>query len=303
MSWAVTALALLAAALPEGREVLMEGLDKPDGLAVRGDSILYVCEEAAGRVLALRGDSSRVVAEGLDSPEGLCAIPGGGLLVTEDVVGGRLLRLDPDGGMEVLASGLTAPEGVCVMPDGTIAVSWSNAQTGGIPFPLETGVLAVSPDGSTRDLIRLSMFYSLSDLACDNSGNLYAANESSGMLTWTSVLVLRPGSDSPEVLCRGLFSCEGLSLSPGRVLPLLVVEEDRGHGNGRVVAVNAEGDVAVLADSLSTVEDVVVLADGSLAVSEDGTGRVLRIPGMDWMRIGQEPYRRGEVRRQQTAAE
>jgi sugar lactone lactonase YvrE len=281
----------------------MEGLDKPDGLVECPGPVLYVCEEAAGRVLALRGDSSWVVAEGLDSPEGLCAVPGGGLLVTEDVPGGRLLRLGPDGGMEVLASGLTAPEGVCVMPDGTVAVSWSNAQTGGIPFPLESGVLAVEPDGDVRDLTRLSMVYSLSDLACDNSGNIYVANESSGMLTWASVLVLRPGSDTPEVLCRGLFSCEGLSLSPGGGLPLLVVEEDRGHGNGRVVAASAEGDVVVLADSLSTVEDVVVLPDGSLAVSEDGTGRVLRIPGMDWRSIGRELYLKGEVRRQQTGAE
>jgi len=284
---AALALVLLAAGdSPAGVDVLLEGLRKPDGLVVGADSTLYVCEEAAGRVLALRGDSTRVVAQGLDSPEGICIHPEGGLLVTEDVVGGRLLRICPDGGMEVLASGLTAPEGVCVLPDGTIAVSWSNAQTGGIPFPLETGVLAVGPEGSVRELFRLSMVYSLSDLACDSSGNLYAANESSGMLTWASVLVLRPGADSPEVLCRGLFSCEGLGLSPGGALPLLVVEEDRGHGHGRVVAVDAEGEVAVLADSLSTVEDAAVLPGGSLAVSEDGTGRVLEIPGIDWSPTG-----------------
>lgn len=289
MTAAALALALLAAGgAPTGLDVLLEGLRKPDGLAVGGDSTLYVCEEAAGRVLALRGDSSRVVADGLRNPEGICALADGSLLVTEDVIGGRLLRIGPGGDMEALASDLTAPEGVCVMPDGSIAVSWSNAQSGGIPFPLETGVLAVGPDGSVRDLVRLSMVYSLSDLVCDSSGNLYAANESSGMLTWTSVLVLRPGADSPEVLCRGLFSCEGLGLSPGGALPLLVVEEDRGHGYGRVVSVDAEGDVAVLADSLSTVEDAAVLPDGSLAVSEDGTGRVLRIQGIDWSPTGRE---------------
>lgn len=292
MTAAALALVLLAAGgARAGLDVLLEGLRKPDGLVVGSDSMLYVCEEAAGRVLALRGDSSRVVAEGLDSPEGICALPDGSLLVTEDVIGGRLLRIGPGGGMEVLASDLTAPEGVCLMPDGSVAVSWSNAQSGGIPFPLETGVLAVEPDGSVRDLFRLSMVYSLSDLVCDSSGALYMANESSGMLTWTSVLVLRPGAASPEVFCRGLFSCEGLALSPGGALPLLVVEEDRGHGNGRVVAVDAEGEVVVLADSLSTVEDAAVLPDGSLAVSEDGTGRVLRIPGIDWSPTGQEPNR------------
>ena len=292
MTAAALALILLATGgAPAGFDVLLEGLRKPDGLVVGCDSTLYVCEEAAGRVLALRGDSSRVVAEGLDSPEGICAHPEGGLLVTEDVVGGRLLRIGPGGGMEVLASDLTAPEGVCVMPDGSAAVSWSNAQTGGIPFPLKTGVLAVGPDGTVRDLVRLDMLYSLSDLVCDSSGNLYAANESSGMLTWTSVLVLRPGADSPEVLCRGLFSCEGLCLSPGGGFPLYVVEEDRGHENGRVVAVDSAGSVSVIADSLATVEDAAVLPDGSLAVSEDGTGRVLRIPYIELKPMEQEMNR------------
>ncbi|MFO7948954.1 MAG: hypothetical protein R6U36_01150 [Candidatus Fermentibacteraceae bacterium] len=289
MTAAALALALLTAAGPDaGREVLLEGLRGSDGLALGTDSTLYVCEELAGRVLALRGDSSRVVADGLSNPEGICALPDGSLLVTEDVIGGRLLRIGPDGEMEVLASDLSAPEGVCLMPDGTIAVSWSNAQSGGIPFPLRTGVLAIPPDAEPFSMLEMDFLYSFTDLACDSSGTLYIANESSGMLTWNSVLSLQPGSESPEVLCRGLFSCEGLALSPGGVLPLLVVEEDRGHGNGRVVAVDAEGDVTVLVDSLSTVEDAVVLPDGSLAVSEDGTGRILRIPGTDWSLSGQE---------------
>lgn len=254
-------------------DVLIDGLRGPDGLAVAPDSTLYVCEELAGRVLALRNDSLLTVAEGLSHPEGICCLPDGGLLVTEDVSGGRVLLLDGSGGMEVLAGGLQAPEGVCALPRGDVAVTWSNAQSSGIPFPLRTGILAIR-QGSVTDLAGLELVYSLSDLACDSAGVIYAANESSGMLTWNSVLAFRNGD--MEVLCQGLFACEGLGLSPGGAFPIYVAEEDRGYG-GRVVSVTAAGEVRVIADSLGTVEDVAVLPDGSLAVSEDGTGRVLRI--------------------------
>jgi sugar lactone lactonase YvrE len=224
-------------------------------------------------VLALRGDSIWVAAEGLAHPEGICALPSGSLLVTEDVMDGRLLRLDPAGGMEVLAEGLSGPEGVCRLRSGAAAVSWSNAQSGGVPFPLRSGVRTYPGGGGLFDR---STVYSLSDLVCDSSGVLYAAVESSGLLTWHSILALHPDSADARPFCRGLFSAEGLCTTQGG-FPLYAVEENRG-GFGRVVAVEADGSLRVVADSLPSAEDVVVLPDGSLAVSVDGTGQVLRIP-------------------------
>lgn len=261
-----------AAVFAGGAEVLAEGLRGSDGLALGPDSTLYVCEELAGRVLALKGDSQFVVAEGLAHPEGICALPSGSLLVTEDVMDGRLLRILPGGGMDVLAEGLSGPEGVCRLRSGPTAVSWSNAQSGGVPFPLRTGVRAY-PEGG--DLFARSTVYSLSDLVCDSSGVLYAAVESSGILTWHSILALHPDSAEARPFSSGLCSCEGLCTTEGG-FPLYAVEEDRG-GFGRVVAVESDGSFRVVADSLPSAEDVVVLPDGSLAVSVDGTGEVLRI--------------------------
>lgn len=101
------------------QEVLAEGLQGPDGLAVHPlTGEIFFSEEDAARVLALRGGQPvRVVdrdtplyrlrdgrrtadpTEPLRNPEGIAFSPSGDLYVAEDIPGGRLLRFPgrPDG--------------------------------------------------------------------------------------------------------------------------------------------------------------------------------------------------------------
>ena len=56
------------------------------------------------------------------SPEGIDTLPDGDLVVSEDNINGRLLRVRRDGKqmMEVMLGGLNRPEGLVVKPDGTV---------------------------------------------------------------------------------------------------------------------------------------------------------------------------------------
>lgn len=99
-------LVVLDAANTASRTVLAEGLAQPMGL-VRQGSEWFVSESAAGRVTAVASKGEhRVVIEGLQRPEGLAFMPDGGLVVAETGTG-RVLRVDTaTGKSEIIARGL-----------------------------------------------------------------------------------------------------------------------------------------------------------------------------------------------------
>ena len=107
-----------------------EGLSSPDGLAFGPEEVLYVAEEAAGRVSRIEADGSAtpVVTE-LHQPEGIAFDASGFLFVVEDVPqppdlsGGRLLKVTPAGITTTLTTNLDAPEGVVWEADGTLYVT------------------------------------------------------------------------------------------------------------------------------------------------------------------------------------
>ena len=102
-------------------EVLLDGLDRADGLVMDGDMLFVTEEVGAGRVLAFNRATRGVqVLARLHKPEGIAILPGGDLIVAEDIENGRLLRLAKDGTLMVLAHGLNRPEGIRVASDGTI---------------------------------------------------------------------------------------------------------------------------------------------------------------------------------------
>ncbi|MEE9140436.1 MAG: hypothetical protein V3U18_06625, partial [Alphaproteobacteria bacterium] len=76
------------------RQIVAEGLDRPDGLALT-PSHLYVTEEVwRGRLIRVDlADMSRTVLARLNKPEGVDILPDGSLVVAEDYPGGRLLRV------------------------------------------------------------------------------------------------------------------------------------------------------------------------------------------------------------------
>ena len=99
----------------EQRAEIVADLAAPLGLAIAGDSAVYVSEMAAGRVsrIDISNGARRVIAQGLDRPQGI-ATDGTAVLVVE-AGKGRLVRVDPsNGAVEVIASGL--PIGLANVP-------------------------------------------------------------------------------------------------------------------------------------------------------------------------------------------
>jgi sugar lactone lactonase YvrE len=129
-------LLVLDAARPDAREVIAEGLSQPMGLVRRG-SEWFVSESGAGRVSALgAGGNRRVVIEGLQRPEGLAFLPDGRLVVAETGTGRVLLVDTASGASESIAHGLPfgiadapgqppgiIPTGVAVDASGTVYLS------------------------------------------------------------------------------------------------------------------------------------------------------------------------------------
>jgi len=127
-----------------GYTVLMDALDRADGLFFHNGH-LYLTEEAtSGRIFDydLTTSTFRRVG-GLTRPEGIGVHPQGGLVIAEDVNPGRLLHLALNGVSCALATGLNRPEGLVVLNDGSILT----AETA-------TGrVLQIAADGSQTVLI------------------------------------------------------------------------------------------------------------------------------------------------------
>jgi sugar lactone lactonase YvrE len=103
--------------------VVASGFSRPDGLLLHG-KFLFITEEIPdGRVLEfdLASKKQRVLTT-LNKPEGIDMLSDGDLVVSEDSINGRLLRVRRDGAkaVEVILGGLNRPEGLVVKPDGTV---------------------------------------------------------------------------------------------------------------------------------------------------------------------------------------
>jgi sugar lactone lactonase YvrE len=126
---------------------LISGLDRPDGLLWRGGFLFVTEEKPGGRVLeyGLTSKKLRTLAT-LSKPEGIDMFPNGDLLLSEDVMGGRLLRLRRDGRSppEALLADLKRPEGLVIRPGGSIV--FAETATGRV-LSYHDGKLNVVIDG------------------------------------------------------------------------------------------------------------------------------------------------------------
>jgi sugar lactone lactonase YvrE len=104
-----------------GKEVLLGGLSKPDGLLFQGDTLFITNESGLFGLTAWQAGATRQY-DRVQQAEGIAASATGGLLVIEDrKLDGRLIRVDPASGeVEELLTGLAEAEGVCESPDGAI---------------------------------------------------------------------------------------------------------------------------------------------------------------------------------------
>jgi len=257
--------------------VLCAGIPGADGLAMSSSGELFVASETTGRILKVIGpDSLDILVEGLDHPEGIAAGPDGCLFVVEDAASGRLLSIDPTGNILVIAEGLANPEGVAVSAAGVPFVTQSSAEGAPFP-PILTSLSSGDSDGLTVISSSLYLWSfsgvavdsSGTVFVCNESAGMPFVD--------ASVIRIDPSVGALRVFCRGLRSCEGLCFSPGGRFPMYVAEEDLGDGSGRVSVVDREGRTAVFASGFGNIEDVLVDCHGRIFVSEDTGRRIIRI--------------------------
>jgi len=102
---------------------VISGLDRADGLLLHGNFLFVTEEKLHGRVLEfeLTTKKLRTLAV-LSKPEGIDMFPDGDLLVSEDFMRGRLVRVRRNGDkpVEVILGDLKRPEGALIKPDGAI---------------------------------------------------------------------------------------------------------------------------------------------------------------------------------------
>ena len=156
--------------------MVASGFSRPDGLLLRGKFLFITEEISEGRVLEfdLASKKQRVLAT-LHNPEGIDTLPDGDLVVSEDSINGRLLRVRRDGAkpVEVMLGGLNRPEGLVARPDGAVifaetatgrVLSYKSGEVNVVVDDLdEPDQVEIAPDGSlwitedTRDgrLLRL----------------------------------------------------------------------------------------------------------------------------------------------------
>jgi len=276
-----------------------QGLSAPDGLAFGPGGLLYVAEESAGCVSQI-GPAGVVtpVLDGLRQPEGIAFDEDGTLYVVEDVEGGQLIRRAASGLTTTLAAGFDAPEGLVWTAEDTLYVTESNIEFVTAPFSLRTRVAAIDPSGTVTRVITHTpsftgdpvRYWSYAGIAAGPDGQLYVANELSGiavtrtvelvpgssitvtLYTTDSVFAVDPIAGTRTLFASGLVAPEGLRFSLGGGFPLYVAEEDLGGGSGRLSRVGPDGTHSPLCTGFHTIEDVVLDARGNLYVSEGGSG-------------------------------
>jgi len=188
-------------------DTIVDELDQPGGVLVIGHH-LYVTEKInEGRLIKLNlKDGHRRVYGGLNNPEHIAWLSGSDVLVSEDVLSGRVTRVSRDGATEVIASGFNSIEGLSVARDGTIFIGESGT---GRVLTFKDGVLNVVVD----DLD------SLGQIECAADGSVWITEDSS------SGRLLRLKDGVLETVMSGLVSPQGIAL--GENGAVFVVEGGR----------------------------------------------------------------------------
>jgi glucose/arabinose dehydrogenase len=179
-------------------EVLADGFDQLDGVALGPGGAAVVAELGTGRVLSVRSGQVDVLASGLQDPVGVAIAPEGSPLVAESAAG-RVVGLtgsEP----EVVVDDLQKPQGILVT-DGQLYIVDAGAREL-IEFDLNSktrttiasGLPIGPPPGVTPKPLKGMPPFSgpqgpFAGITAAPDGALYVSADADG-----SVLALRPGS-------------------------------------------------------------------------------------------------------------
>ena len=193
---------------PDGASVILDGLQRPDGLAIQGQHLFVTEEITAGRLIMVGLKSGKKTTLGnFNKLEGIAVLPDGSLLLTEDTSRGRLLKRDVSGKVTVLAGPLKRPEGITIGPDGTVFIAETGADR---VVAYKKGVVTVIQEGIAEP----------DQVAIGPSGGLWVTEDRpQGRL-------LRIDTHGVEVIADHLASPQGILFRNGSVL---IAEQGRGR--------------------------------------------------------------------------
>ena len=287
---------------------------------------------AFAAVAALTAPREPVVVEGLTAPRGLHALDDGGLLVAEG--GGRILRIDRDGGVTVVADKLHTVTGSVEEGEYTIGPSGVTEDSNGAVYFVvgefrDKGfreAYRLEPDGRARPLTGQdptgldppNLLTNPYDLDATADGGLLVSDSG-----WNAVLRVTPDGEVVEYAALGPLPDGAQSVPTGMARGpdgALYVAALGGlpHPPGgavvyRVADVNGDGDAMdageaeVYAEGLTAATAVAFDGDGSLLVTEfssdfgelvvRGYDRAAELPGrlVRWTPNGARVVRGGLV--------
>ncbi|KUL22339.1 NHL repeat-containing protein [Actinoplanes awajinensis] len=225
-------------------ELVAEGLPEP--VAVRFDragALLVLSRDAAGTVTRLDGARRSLVTTGIVGMDNATFDDENRMFVSS-YAGGGITEVRPDGRTrEVVPGGLNGPHGVTVDLAGAVHAADHYGIAGPDAFALHTFAHGIA---ASAGLFHLTSQYG-------------------------QVKTFDPGSGSARLRAAGLDRPTGLSVRPDGAL---VVAE---AGAGRVLVIDADDAVSVLAEGLGRPVDVALDSDGRCYVSDEERGSVYRI--------------------------
>lgn len=237
--------------------VLLDNVPSPNAMEVGPDGLLYFPVMGANEIwrIGLDGGAPQTVASGLGVPDSV-KFDSAGHIVSTQVHSGQVLRIDPRTGGQTVLANLSPGLDNCTFVGGRLFVS---NFTGEI-----TEILA---DGSTAAILPGGLNWPL-DLAVGADGNLYIADG-------TYFHTLRPDHTLQTV---GMLFTPGYpgflrGLAPAGPGEFVVTTSGGQISRYRP----ADGETDVLADGFDQLYGVAIAADGTIAATELGTGRVVSI--------------------------
>ncbi|MHB8741824.1 MAG: NHL repeat-containing protein [Sulfuricaulis sp.] len=193
-------------------------LNRADGLLLHG-KYLYITEGTPdGRVIEfdLLTKKQRVLTT-LHSPAGIDIFPNGDLLVSENTLSGRLLRVRRTGdkNVDVIFSGLSRPQGVAVNPDGTVI--FAETDTGRVLSYKDGVVNVVVDDLDEPDQVEIAPDGALWITEDVHNGRL-----------------MRLKNGALETVLSGLYSPQGIAFGAGGTVWLAE------HGRQRILVIHGK---------------------------------------------------------------
>lgn len=288
---------------PNGRapRVIADNLPLPNALSVGPDGNLYFPQIAAGEIWRVSpdGGAPERFFDGLAVPTAV-KFDTNGLLTTTQAANGEIAKIDIQSREKTVVA--TVRRGI-----DNLEISRDNRLF--ISYFIDGGVAEIQADGSERALVTAGLLGPFGITVTEN-GRIYAADGMSMIEVASDGSVSRPTMFTQEGypgFIRGIAAgADGnvfVTTSAGGVVQYdfttrtsqtwadgfnelyslaatpdgsVVVAEG---GEGRLLRVNADGNVSVLARNLGRPTGVAVATDGSCYVSEPDNGRVSQVNG------------------------